>query len=209
MHGGPCSAHVFQDLLRSHLAGDAQRETDQPHPLVSIWGTLEARVQGADLVVLASLNEGAWPETPAADPWMSRQMRQRVGLLSPERKIGLSAHDFQQAVAARTVILSRSLRDAESETVASRWLARLTNLLAGLPEAGGPPALVGMRERGSRLLSLARSVEAPGTPTVAQRRPAPRPPTSFRPQRLSVTQIEKLLSDPYAIYARHILACAR
>jgi ATP-dependent helicase/nuclease subunit B len=34
---------------------------------------------------------------------------------------------------------------------------------------------------------------------------APRPPLSARPRKLSVTQIETWLGDPYAIYARHIL----
>ena len=34
---------------------------------------------------------------------------------------------------------------------------------------------------------------------------APRPPLAARPRRLSVTQIETWLGDPYAIYARHIL----
>src|SRR6202030_2950386 len=35
--------------------------------------------------------------------------------------------------------------------------------------------------------------------------PAPRPPLAERPRELSVTQVEKWLRDPYAIYARHIL----
>lgn len=34
---------------------------------------------------------------------------------------------------------------------------------------------------------------------------APCPPLSARPRRLSVTQVETWLGDPYAIYARHIL----
>jgi ATP-dependent helicase/nuclease subunit B len=36
-------------------------------------------------------------------------------------------------------------------------------------------------------------------------RPAPRPPVDVRPKRLSVTEIETWLRDPYAIYAKHIL----
>jgi ATP-dependent helicase/nuclease subunit B len=45
--------------------------------------------------------------------------------------IGLSAHDFQQAVAAPEVFLCRARRDAETDTVPSRWLNRLVNLLKG------------------------------------------------------------------------------
>jgi ATP-dependent helicase/nuclease subunit B len=35
--------------------------------------------------------------------------------------------------------------------------------------------------------------------------PKPRPPAALRPRALSVTRIEKLIRDPYAIYARHVL----
>ena len=87
-------------------------------------------MQSADLVILGGLNEGIWPRLPAADPWLGRGIRRAVGLPSPERRIGLSAHDFQQAMGARRVILTRATRDAEAPTVASRWLLRLENLLA-------------------------------------------------------------------------------
>jgi len=35
--------------------------------------------------------------------------------------------------------------------------------------------------------------------------PAPRPPLAARPRRLSVTEIETWMRDPYAVYARHVL----
>jgi ATP-dependent helicase/nuclease subunit B len=35
--------------------------------------------------------------------------------------------------------------------------------------------------------------------------PAPRPPVETRPRRLSVTEIETWLRDPYAVYAKHVL----
>lgn len=37
------------------------------------------------------------------------------------------------------------------------------------------------------------------------RRPAPTPPVAVRPRKLSVTEIETWLRDPYAIYAKHVL----
>src|SRR6185437_1674985 len=64
------------------------------HPRVFIWGLLEARLQSADVMVLGGLAEGVWP--PATDPgaWLSRPMRSKVGLPSPEEIVGQSAHDF-------------------------------------------------------------------------------------------------------------------
>ena len=203
-HGGAMTAHDFANLLGALLAGEEVRDRDAPHPHLMIWGTFEARVQGADLLILGGLNEGNWPETVAPDPWLNRQMRNAAGLLLPERRIGLSAHDFQQAAGATEVVLTRATRSDDAETVPSRWLNRLTNLLRGLPEQGGTDALAAMRKRGQLWLGWAETLEH--APRVgAAHRPSPRPPLAARPRRLSVTEIKRLIRDPYAIYARHVL----
>ncbi|MCV2863251.1 double-strand break repair protein AddB [Defluviimonas sp. WL0075] len=203
-HAGAYSAQHYADLVAGILSSEMARKAEGTHPLVAIWGTLEARVQGADLVLLGGLNEGVWPDLPAPDPWLSRQMRLKAGLLLPERRVGLSAHDFQQAAAAPSVVLSRAARDDEAETIPSRWLARLTNLLAGLPGNRGPDALAEMTARGDGLLRLAGALEEPGRVTPAPR-PAPRPPVEARPSELPVTAIRTLIRDPYAVYAGRIL----
>ena len=203
---GTMSAAEYRDVLSAILSRAEVRAAAEAHTGVRFWGTIEARIQGADLVILAGLNEGVWPARPSPDPWMNRRMRKAVGLTLPERRIGLSAHDFQQAASAPRVILSRPLRDDSAETVPSRWLARLTNLLSGLEETG-VPALEGMLSRGRGWLALSERIDRPGpTERIAPaRRPAPRPPVTARPRRLSVTEIQTLIRDPYAIYARHVL----
>ena len=134
---GPLTPEEYRALVSSQMAArDVPEAAVVTHPGVAIWGTLEARVQSAELVMLGGLNEGTWPRLPGADPWLGRAIRRAVGLPSPERRIGLSAHDFQQAMGARRVVLTRATRDAEAPTVASRWLMRLENLLLGLGEEG-------------------------------------------------------------------------
>ncbi|WP_323781868.1 double-strand break repair protein AddB [Thalassovita sp.] len=203
-HGGILSPVDYADLFGAILSQSEVRNPDEPHPKILIWGTLEARVQGADLVILGGLNEGSWPEIPTPDPWLNRRMRHDAGLLLPERRIGLSAHDFQQAIGAPQVWLTRSIRSDDAETVPSRWLNRMTNLLNGLPGQGGDQALSDSRHRGNTWLAMARQLEDPGQTTPAPR-PSPRPPVIARPNRLSVTEIKRLIRDPYAIYARHVL----
>ena len=200
--GGEMSVSDYRNLFGAILSGGQVRNPDTPHPQILIWGTLEARVQGADLLILSGLNEGTWPERPDPDPWMNRAMRDRAGLLLPERRIGLAAHDFQQAIAAPQVVLTRSRKSDDAETVPSRWLNRLTNLLGGLDD--GVPALEAMRTRGQYWLGLAQKLEEVGEPIKAKR-PSPRPPVAARPTQLSVTAIKRLIRDPYAIYARNIL----
>lgn len=209
-HGGALSCAEFAALLDNLFSGEELREDAETDPRIAIWGTLEARAQSADLVILAGLNEGTWPATLTPDPWFNRTMRLQAGLLLPERQIGLSAHDFQQAIAAPRVILSRARRDAEAETVPARWLNRLTNLVQGLPAQGGDAALGDMRRRGDGWLSLAQALEDDHSalpPGIGRRnpRPAPAPPAGNRLKGLSVTEIETLIRDPYQIYARRIL----
>jgi double-strand break repair protein AddB len=203
-YGGEMAARDYADMFGAILSRAEVRNPDTPHPNILIWGTLEARVQGADLLILAGLNEGSWPEAPTPDPWLNRHMRLNAGLLLPERRIGLSAHDFQQAIAAPQVWLTRSIRSDDAETVKSRWLNRITNLLSGLPEQNGPEALQAAVERGKTWLAMARKLEEPGRTPPAPR-PSPAPPVDARPRQMSVTEIARLIRDPYAVYARRVL----
>ena len=202
-HGGTISPRDYAALFEAALEGIEVRDPVRPHPGIMIWGTLEARVQGADLVILGGLNEGTWPGLPAPDPWLNRELRARAGLLVPERRIGLAAHDFQQAICAEEVVLCRALRDDDSETVPSRWLNRLVNLMSGMSEEGAE-ALRQMRGRGEVWLQRAAELERPA-PVPPAPRPSPRPPVAARPRQLSVTAVTRLIRDPYAIYAERIL----
>lgn len=195
----------YIELLENALRSESARIQTGVRPDIVIWGTLEARVQGADVVILGGLNEGVWPEQPNADPWLNRALRRELGLLLPERQIGLAAHDFQQAVGAQSVILSRALRSDGSETVPSRWLSRLTNLLNGLKDTGGPQALRDMTSRGDHFLAIASRLDQPTEKVVASIRPAPAPVVSTRPRDFAITDIQRLIRDPYAIYARRVL----
>ena len=202
---GPCEARAYPPLFAAALGGEAREEAFRPDPRVAIWGPLEARMQTADLVILGGLNEGVWPGPPAPDPWLSRPMRARVGLPAPERAMGLGAHDVLSAACGRAVILSRALRSGGAPTTRSRWLERLVTLTRGVDA----DALAAMTARGARLLALVDPLERPAASAPPEPRPAPQPPVALRPDALSVTQVETLIRDPYAIYAQKVLRLKR
>jgi ATP-dependent helicase/nuclease subunit B len=187
----------YAPFYRSLLAGRVARPRGPAHPRLFIWGPLEARLQQPDVVILGSLNEGVWPRPQEASPWLSRPMAEALGLPPPERRIGLSAHDFAQALGAPTLYLSRAIKVDGVPTVPSRWLQRLIALVdAAKANSAIAPA--------EPFAQWARARDA--APSFAPvDRPRPCPPVEARPRKLSVTRIENLLANPYEIFARYIL----
>ncbi|MEF3364916.1 double-strand break repair protein AddB [Methylocystis sp. 9N] len=169
------------------------------HPRLKILGPLEARLIEADLILLAGLDEGVWPPQTDTGAFLNRSMRTQLGLMAPERRIGQSAHDFVMALGAARVVVSRAVKRDGAPTVPSRFLARLS-ALAG-------EAFANCKARGDAMLAIAAALDRPKE-TIAISRPEPRPPVELRPQRLSVTRVERLRRDPYAIFAEYVLKLA-
>jgi ATP-dependent helicase/nuclease subunit B len=123
-------------------------------------------------------------------------MRADIGLPSPERNIGLAAHDFFTLANAPQVYITRSEKIDGAPATASRWLAKLDILLSKFSRAD---AITDEYWQGIAL----RLDEPEQYKEILP--PEPRPPLSARPRMLSVTQVETLLRNPYAIYASQIL----
>jgi ATP-dependent helicase/nuclease subunit B len=78
------TARDYADFFTALAADREARSVLRPHALIQIWGTLEARVQGAELLILAGLNDGVWPAAPGPDPWLNRALRDAAGLRLPD-----------------------------------------------------------------------------------------------------------------------------
>jgi ATP-dependent helicase/nuclease subunit B len=198
---GEVTAAGFAEFLEGLLDRETLRdEAAAVHPRLRILGVLEARLLHADRLILAGLEEGVWPAGAGVDPFLSRPMRAQLGLPPPERRIGLSAHDFAQAAGASEVVLITRERRDGAPAVTSRWLWRLRTLAAG--------AGLAIPDR-PEVLAWVRAIDAPiAEPPPALRpalRPAPRPPVDVRPRKLPVTAVEQWVRDPYGLYARRIL----
>lgn len=187
----PVGAEDAVALLRQLLGGRSLRPAYGGHPRIFIWGLLEARLQQADAMVLGGLNEGVWPASPAPDPWLAPKIRATLGLPGLDYRIGLSAHDFASALGASDVLITRARRDRRSPTVASRLWLRLDAISGGIP-------------RDLRLERIAAAIDDPGPPKPVDR-PQPCPSPDRRPNRISVTSVDKLKADPFAYYAQAIL----
>lgn len=188
-------ALLFEQIAGETVVRGAQKRA---HPRLKILGLLEARLIPAARVILAGLDETIWPPQSQSDPFLNRPMRMDLGLSSPERRIGQTAHDFMQAMGNEQVIITRAKKRGGSPTVPSRFLQRIAAL-------AGSEQWSLCRKRGADMLSFARMLDGDGDPGERSVRPQPKPPVELRPQKLSVTRIETLRRDPYSIYAEYIL----
>lgn len=179
-------------MLAQLLDAEVTRPVYGSHPRVAIYGLLEARLQQADFVICAGLNEGIWPQLAQPDPWLAPRLRRELGLPGLDRNIGLSAHDLASLLGSAEVVLTRAERDRSGPTVASRFLLRMQALLGK------------QLQDETRTLALARTIDLAPEVTPPPR-PEPMPSKEQRLVNISVTQVETLKADPYSFYARNIL----
>ncbi|SCB48103.1 double-strand break repair protein AddB [Rhizobium multihospitium] len=185
------------DIVAALCVGQAVKPRALSHPRLFIFGTLEARLQSVDTLILGGLNEGSWPGQTANNPFISRSMKTEIGLEPPERRIGQLAHDFEMANGTRDLIYSRALRQGSTPTVASRWLQRLIAL-------GGEELEEAMKARGDQYRHWAAMIDE-GENQAPALRPAPKPPVELQPKSYSFSEVGRLRRDPYSIYARRVL----
>lgn len=192
----------YRDFISSYLFNLKLRPTNNSHPLIAIMNSIEARLLNADVFIMAGLNEQTFPSTTSDDPWMSRPMKAEFKLPLPERKIGLSSHDFSEFFCKQNVIMTRALKVDSNNTIESRWLQKLDAILQ----------IKNLKlddEFSNMVLDWTNNIDKVNDTPVRCVRPAPKPPLEARPKQLSATNIEKLYRDPYIIFAKYILKLSK
>jgi ATP-dependent helicase/nuclease subunit B len=166
--------------------------------VIDILSPMESRLLHFDVVILAGLNEGVWPGNIAVDPWFNSGIANELGLVPDEYKIGLAAHDFYCLAHMPEILLTRSNKIGGSPTTPSRWLVRLEALLKKIDK------LDQVKPQKHKLQYWAEQLFLPKeyNDYIPE---APKPPFELRSKELSVTQVEKLMRDPYSFYAAKIL----
>jgi ATP-dependent helicase/nuclease subunit B len=190
---GTIDREAIVGLFAELMDGIAVRAPYGGHPRVAIFGLLEARLQQSDVVICAGMNEGGWPGLPGPDPWLAPRIRRELKLSGLQRNIGLSAHDLATALGASEVILTRARRDRNGPTIASRFLLRMQAFLGE------------NLQRETTAINFAQLLDtAPDEHKYIK--PAPVPSLEQRAKiNLSITDFDRLLSDPYSFYANKIL----
>ncbi len=155
---------------------------------VCVLGTIESRMQTADVIILTGLNEGMFPSTGYENAWLPRNIAHKIGLPSPNRKVSLMALDFMNLSCAPNVYWLRSGQSGGTLTTESRFLSRVR-------------VTIGNIQKDDEILKSERARDdVPYSPLDYS---APMPPIDKSD--VFVTEIELLIHNPYAFYVKHIL----
>lgn len=160
---------------------------------IQILSTLEARLLNYDLVIIASLNEGDFP-TIEPENWLGKKIKKDLGIDRTLKKIGQNAYDFCNYLSNKSVVLTRCKSSNGMIAIESPFLLKFKTLCKKIKIE---PNL------GEKYFSLLKEMNH-----LEERRikaPEPKPKIDLRPQKISITEISKLISDPYFIYAKKIL----
>ena len=155
---------------------------------VAVLGTVESRMQTADVVIMTGLNDGMFPARGYENAWLPRATAEKIGLPSPDRKVSLQALDFMNLSCGACVYWVRSAVSGGVQTTESRFLSRV--IVRG-----------GNFVRDTDILDtvLARD-DVEYMPLDAS---APTPPADWSD--VYVTELEHLIHNPYSFYVKHIL----
>ena len=161
---------------------------------VCVLGTIESRMQTADVVILTGLNEGMFPATGYENPWLPRQISNKIGLPSPNHKVSLMALDFMNLSCGCEVYWLRSKVSGGVQTQESRFISRVI-VARGRFDT----------DAANDILNVVRSRDAVESRPLCYANP--QPPADWSD--VYVTGLELLIHNPYAFYVRHILRLRR
>ena len=165
--------------IRPHITDDCY---------VCVLGTIESRMQTADVIILTGLNEGMFPSTGYENAWLPRAIAQKIGLPSPNRKVSLMALDFMNLSCGKKVYWLRSKQSGGVLMTESRFLSRVRVAVGGINDGKDV------------LESVCKRDDVESNPLDYS---APTPPIDRSD--VYVTEIELLIHNPYAFYAKHLL----
>lgn len=180
---------TFKTLL-GQLSYFEKSDADAP---IQILSTIEARLLNFDLLIIGSLNEGDFPQIENEN-WLGKKIKKDLGIDRSLKKIGQNAFDFCNYLSNKSVTLTRCRTRNSEVLIESPFLLKFKTICQKLE--------INLN-RGEKYFSLLKKINSPQIKKIQA--PNPIPKIEFRPQKISVTEISKLISDPYQIYAKKIL----
>ncbi len=186
-------ALTLQDVrafVADALAGVSVRAPMKDDAKIVVLGTIESRMQTADVVILTGLNDGMFPSRGYENAWLPVSVADKIGLPSADRKVALQSLDFMNLSCGADVYWTRSAISGGVQTAESRFISRVI----------ARRAKVDLMQGEKILGDIANAEKQPYRPIDDS---APTPPADWSD--VYVTELEYLIHNPYAFYVKHIL----
>ena len=175
-------------FIADAIGGVSIRPNKKDSCRVCVLGTIESRMQTADVIILTGLNDGMFPAMGYENAWLPRDIANKIGMPSPNRKVSLMALDFMNLSCGQDVYWLRSKNSGGTLTTESRFLSRVR-------------VAIGDIQTDNEILESVRKMDdVPYNPLDYS---PPTPPIDKSD--VYVTEIELLIHNPYAFYVKHIL----
>ncbi len=188
--GLPLNTRDARTLIADAISSVTVRNAAPENSNIIVLGTIESRIQTADIVILSGLNDGMFPARGYENAWLPRKLCEKIGLPPADRKVSLMSLDFMNLSCGPDVYWTRSRTSGGVATLKSRFLSRVDARRGEIDATTGRDILSAVRKRDD---------VAPHPLDYS----APTPPADWSP--VYVTELETLIHNPYAFYASHIL----
>ena len=175
-------------FIADAIGGVSIRPNKKDSCRVCVLGTIESRMQTADVIILTGLNDGMFPATGYENAWLPRDIANKIGMPSPNRKVSLMALDFMNLSCGQDVYWLRSKNSGGTLTTESRFISRVRVAIGDIQTCD------------EILESVRKMDDVPYNPLDYS---SPTPPIDKSD--VYVTEIELLIHNPYAFYVKHIL----
>lgn len=159
---------------------------------IDILSPIEARLLNYDLIIVCSLNDNDFPKIDSHS-WVGGKTKSELGINNSLKKIGQNANDFINYLSNKKIILSNSATRLEIINVESIFLTRLKTLnkLLNLNLNKNPQIILNNSEKKARKFYL-----SPPNPILSR---------EMQPSSYYITDISRLIKNPYEIYVQKIL----
>lgn len=196
----------FLSFVTICLRHSEQREAVN-HPRVRLMSPIQSAFSRFKTVICCALNEGVWPGKTPDNPWLNLDMQLKLGLPDQQALIGRGAWLLAQNMRAQNVVLTYADRRGSDPIRPSRWLQRLKTLATAYGQnynqshCQDPDELLSLPSYYDDILA---ALEQPKN-HKPYKEPLPVPLQSCLPTKYSISDIQRLLRDPYQAYAKQIL----
>lgn len=188
-------SYAYNEILSSILG---TIETPPPsrgiRPQVQIIGILESRLLRSDLMIMTDMNEESWPMQPGDDPWLNRQMRNKIGLPDTAQMLGHAAHDMVNILGSDKMLLTRSKSEKGKSTTPNIFW----HLLKYHAQANDTAI-----KTADSYLSMVRKHWSSRT-DKAHFPPSVSVPKKHLPDTITISDCQYLLNSPYIFYLKNI-----